>query len=176
MASAPVQLQPDTGDLRHPAVDHDLGIRLGPSATGRRTTTNQFTMSRPRPLLAESPNRLGAASVPKASAVSYGHHHEDFVRAWCIGDRHRYRVEMWEGPRIVLVPERHIEAGARRSDLDVGGYHSLATAYRGPHRGANTLFRQVRHNDRTGPRRSSCRCPRPQPALGAQGHLDPKAS
>src|SRR6202022_4049435 len=32
------------------------------------------------------------------------------------------------------MPERHIEAGARRSDLDVGGYHGLAAAYRGPHR------------------------------------------
>src|SRR5439155_14934023 len=32
------------------------------------------------------------------------------------------------------MPERRIEAGARRGDLDVGGYHGLTTAYRGPHR------------------------------------------
>src|ERR1700730_1057716 len=81
-----------------------------------------------------SPYRLKAASVAKPPAVGNGHHDEDFVRAWCIGDRHRYRVEMRERPRVVLVTERHIEAGARCSDLDVRGYHSLATAYRVPHR------------------------------------------
>src|SRR5439155_4126398 len=53
--------------------------------------------------------------------------------AGCIGDRHRYRVEMRERPRVVLVSERHIEAGASRSDLNVAGYHGLATADRGPH-------------------------------------------
>jgi len=39
---------------------------------------------------------LGAASVAKPPAVGNGHHNEDFVRAGCVGDRHRYRVEMRE--------------------------------------------------------------------------------
>ena len=39
---------------------------------------------------------LGAASVAKPPAIGNGHHHKDLVWAGCVGDRHRYRVEMWE--------------------------------------------------------------------------------
>jgi hypothetical protein len=40
--------------------------------------------------------RLDAAPVAKPPAIGNGHHHKDLVWAGCVGDRHRYRVEMWE--------------------------------------------------------------------------------
>jgi hypothetical protein len=45
---------------------------------------------------ARSSDRLGATSVANPPAVGNGYHDEDFVRARCVGDRHRYRVEMRE--------------------------------------------------------------------------------
>ena len=70
----------------------------------------------------------------KPSAVSDSHHEKDLVRAWGIGHRHRYRVEVREGPGIVLVPERHIEARTGRGDLHVRRDYRLAAADHGPHR------------------------------------------
>jgi hypothetical protein len=47
-------------------------------------------------LYRRSPYRLGATSIAKPTAVSNGYHNKNFVRARRVGDRHRYRVEMWE--------------------------------------------------------------------------------
>src|SRR5204862_6793163 len=81
-----------------------------------------------------SPNRTSLVRLirrrctPTLFPASLGLH-----QPGCIRDRHRYRVEMLEYPRIVLVPERDIEIRSCRS-LHVGGDHGLAVADRGPHR------------------------------------------
>jgi len=65
----------------------------------------------------QSSDRLSPASVFEASAVGSRHDNKDLVRPRRVGYRHGYRVEVREGPGVVLVHERHVEARANRGDL-----------------------------------------------------------
>ena len=65
----------------------------------------------------QSSDRLSPASVLEASAVGSRHDNKDLVRPRRVGYRHGYRVEVREGPGVVLVHERHVEARANRGDL-----------------------------------------------------------
>ena len=51
------------------------------------------------------------------ATVRHRKHHDNLIGPWCVRHRHGDCVKMVERPRIILVAERHVEAGAARRDL-----------------------------------------------------------
>src|SRR5436190_22118719 len=75
-----------------------------------------------------------AAARMQSSAVGNYHDDDDLIGFRRIGHAYRDCIEMVEGPVIVLMAQRHVEAGAAGSNFDVGRYHRFAPADCRPHR------------------------------------------